>query len=137
MRIAGVRLVRSGQFARNLRFAVALLAVGIGSPSYALDPALQPSQYILDNWQLGAGLPQSSAQTIARTHDGYLWVGTQEGLARFDGIRFVVYDTAREPAIPDKHISVLHVDRSGQLWIGTRAGLAVFDGGHFRSVATD
>jgi signal transduction histidine kinase/ligand-binding sensor domain-containing protein/CheY-like chemotaxis protein/HPt (histidine-containing phosphotransfer) domain-containing protein len=98
----------------------------------ALDPTLRPSQYVLDNWQIPEGLPQSSAQSIVRTPDGYLWVGTQEGLARFDGVHFTVFDNDNEAAIPNKHISVLFVDRSGRLWIGTRAGIAVYEQGRFR-----
>src|SRR5580658_9761117 len=99
--------------------------------AHALDPTLKLSQYGLDNWQIPEGLPQSSAQAIARTPDGYLWVGTQEGLARFDGVRFAVFDSDNEPAIPNKNISVLHVDQAGRLWIGTRSGIAVFDKGRF------
>ena len=98
----------------------------------ALDPTLQPTQYVFDNWQIADGLPQSSAQALARTPDGYLWVGTREGLARFDGVRFTVFDSGNEPAIPNKDITALHVDRDGRLWIGTRSGLAVFESGRFR-----
>jgi ligand-binding sensor domain-containing protein len=105
----------------------------VADPARALDPSLRPTQYVLDNWQIPEGLPQTSAQTIARTPDGYLWIGTQEGLARFDGVRFVVFDSGNEPAIPNKHIAVLYVDRAGRLWVGTRAGLAVLDGGRFRA----
>ena len=72
---------------------LAILLFGAWTPALALDPSLQPSQYILDNWQIPEGLPQTSVQAIARTPDGYLWVGTQEGLARFDGVRFTVFDT--------------------------------------------
>ncbi len=137
MRIAGCGPMRSTRYARCARVALALAMLGIGAQAFALDPSLQPSQYILDNWQIAEGLPQTSAQTIARTPDGYLWVGTQEGLARFDGVRFVVYDTVTEHAIPNKHISVLHVDHLGQLWIGTRSGIAVYDGKHFKTIAGD
>jgi len=137
MRIAGCGPMRSTRYARCARVALALAMLGIGAQAFALDPSLQPSQYILDNWQIAEGLPQTSAQTIARTPDGYLWVGTQEGLARFDGMRFVVYDTVTEHAIPNKHISVLHVDHLGQLWIGTRSGIAVYDGKHFKTIAGD
>jgi len=111
--------------------------LGVCARAIALDPSLRPSQYILDNWQIAEGLPQTSAQAIARTPDGYLWVGTQEGLARFDGVRFVVYDTVNEHAIPNKHISVLHVDRLGRLWIGTRSGIAVYDGQHFKTISSE
>jgi signal transduction histidine kinase/ligand-binding sensor domain-containing protein/DNA-binding response OmpR family regulator len=114
-----------------IRGVLAVLLIAIAGVARALDPSVQPSQYVLDNWQIPEGLPQSSVQTIARTPDGYLWVGTQEGLARFDGARFTVYDASNEAAIPNKHITVLFVDRAGRLWIGTRSGIAVLENGHF------
>ncbi|MGO8827871.1 MAG: two-component regulator propeller domain-containing protein, partial [Steroidobacteraceae bacterium] len=109
--------------AQALRSLLAILLAALCTHALALDPSLQPSQYVLDNWQITEGLPQSSAQALARTPDGYLWVGTQEGLARFDGVRFTVFDGGNEPAIPNKHISVLFVDGASRLWIGTRSGL--------------
>ena len=102
--------------------------------AHALDPSLKLSQYGLDNWEIPEGLPQSSAQAIARTPDGYIWIGTQEGLARFDGVRFTVFDSENEPAIPSKNITALFVDRGGRLWIGTRAGLAFLAKGRFETV---
>src|SRR5882724_3946843 len=114
-----------------VRGVLAVVLIALAGVARALDPSVQPSQYVLDNWQIPEGLPQSSAQAIARTPDGYLWVGTQEGLARFDGVRFTVFDTGNEPALPDKYISVLFVDRAGRLWIGTRSGVAVFENGRF------
>ena len=99
----------------------------------ALDPGLRPSQYVADTWQAPQGLPQTSAQAIARTLDGYLWVGTQEGLARFDGVRFTVFGPSNAAGIPNKHITALHVDRDGRLWIGTRAGIGVLEKGVFRA----
>jgi signal transduction histidine kinase/ligand-binding sensor domain-containing protein/CheY-like chemotaxis protein/HPt (histidine-containing phosphotransfer) domain-containing protein len=115
----------------SIRRWLGLLLLLLGADALALDPTLQPSQYVLDNWQIADGLPQSTAQALARTPDGYLWVGTQEGLARFDGVRFAVFDNVNEPAIPNKNITALLVGRSGELWIGTRAGLAVFEHGRF------
>jgi signal transduction histidine kinase/ligand-binding sensor domain-containing protein/DNA-binding response OmpR family regulator len=115
----------------RIRGLLAVLLIGVCAQAFALDPSLQPSQYVLDNWQIPEGLPQTSVQAIARTPDGYLWVGTQEGLARFDGVRFTVFDTGNEPGIPDKYITVLFVDRAGRLWIGTRSGVAVLENGRF------
>ena len=114
-----------------MRGILTLLLLIICSHALALDPSRQPSQYILDNWQIAEGLPQASALAIARTSDGYLWVGTQEGLARFDGVRFTVFDTNSEPAFSDNYISALFVDRAARLWIGTASGLVVFENGHF------
>ena len=111
-------------------FAAALFLCCRGAD--ALNPAFAPSQYVLDNWQIQEGLPQTSAQALARTPDGYLWVGTQEGLARFDGVKFTTFDTENEPSLPNKIISVLFVDKAGRLWIGTRYGLATFENGRFR-----
>src|SRR5260370_11876412 len=115
----------------RIRSLFSILLIGLCSPAFALDRQMQPSQYVLDNWQIPEGLPQTSVQAIARTPDGYLWVGTQEGLARFDGVRFTVFDTGNEPGIPDKYITFLFVDRAGRLWIGTRSGVAVLENGHF------
>jgi signal transduction histidine kinase/ligand-binding sensor domain-containing protein/CheY-like chemotaxis protein/HPt (histidine-containing phosphotransfer) domain-containing protein len=131
MRQARGVLVLRGTVVRGV---LAVLLIAACGHAFALDPTMQPSQYVLDNWQIPEGLPQSSAQAIARTPDGYLWVGTQEGLARFDGVRFAVFDDANEASIPNKHISVLLVDRAGRLWIGTRSGLAMLENGRFSLV---
>jgi signal transduction histidine kinase/ligand-binding sensor domain-containing protein/CheY-like chemotaxis protein/HPt (histidine-containing phosphotransfer) domain-containing protein len=126
--MASVRLNRWA-----IRGLLSVLLAAVYTDAVALDPSVQLTQYVLDNWQIPDGLPQSSAQALARTADGYLWVGTQEGLARFDGVRFTVFDSAGDPAIPNKHISVLFGDHAGRLWIGTRAGLAVLESGQFHT----
>src|ERR1700678_4146331 len=115
----------------SMRGLAAILLLVVGGHALALDPSRQLSQYVLDNWQLQEGLPQSSVQALARTPDGYLWVGTQEGVARFDGARFTIFDSGNEPAIPNKTISALFADHTGRLWIGTVAGIAVLENGHF------
>jgi ligand-binding sensor domain-containing protein/signal transduction histidine kinase len=132
------RRTQEGAFANRIpiRAIVALLLVVVCAPALALDPALQPSQYALDTWQGAQGLPQNSAVTVARTPDGYLWIGTEEGLARFDGVRFIVFDHSNTPAIPSKNIQVLFVDRAGRLWIGTEDGVAMFENGQFKSIKT-
>src|ERR1700726_4343666 len=116
----------------RIRGLLVVLLTGGGARPFPPDPSLQPSQYVLDNWQIPEGLPQTSVQAIARTPDGYLWIGTQEGLARFDGVRFVVFDRSNEIAIHDNTITVLHVDRAGRLWIGTQDGMAVLENGRFK-----
>jgi diguanylate cyclase (GGDEF)-like protein/PAS domain S-box-containing protein len=110
----------------------AFLFLLVGGSAYALNPELQVSQYVLDTWQTADGLPENSATAIARTPDGYLWVATAEGLARFDGVRFTVFDHSNEPAIPSKSIYALHVDRGGRLLIGTGDGMAVLENGRFK-----
>ncbi|MDQ6630920.1 MAG: ATP-binding protein, partial [Verrucomicrobiota bacterium] len=73
-------------------------------------------------WQSEEGLPQNSVQALAQTHDGYLWVGTQNGLARFDGIRFTVFDSRTTPEIRNSFIYALCATKDGSLWIGTFTG---------------
>jgi signal transduction histidine kinase/ligand-binding sensor domain-containing protein/DNA-binding response OmpR family regulator len=129
-------LHRSRRLSRVTRMSssglLAVFLIVVGGPAMALNPSLQASQYILDQWQLAEGLPQSTTVTIARTPDGYLWVGTQEGIARFDGARFVVFDRSNEPALPSNWILALYVDSVGRLWIGTQDGMAVLENGQFK-----
>jgi ligand-binding sensor domain-containing protein len=70
-------------------------------------------------WQTDDGLPQNSVKAIAQTRDGYLWLATFNGLARFDGLRFTVFDTANVPGLPANRLVWLHADREGGLWLVT------------------
>jgi signal transduction histidine kinase/ligand-binding sensor domain-containing protein/CheY-like chemotaxis protein len=103
----------------------------------ALTPSKVPSQYVLDSWQLDKGLPQNSPQSLAQTRDGYIWVGTQEGLARFDGVRFVVFNRRNVPQFSSHFITALRADRRGRLWIGTSAGPVVLEADQFKTVGAD
>ncbi|MFL6447066.1 MAG: two-component regulator propeller domain-containing protein [Bryobacteraceae bacterium] len=97
----------------------------------SLDPAKSISQFTHQNWQAGQGLPQNSITSIAQTKEGYLWVGTEEGLARFDGIRFTVFDK-QNSMLKSQVIRALLTDHWGDLWIGTQgAGLFRMRGGTF------
>lgn len=98
----------------------------------ALNPNEAITQYMQDVWGTSAGLPHNSADAIAQTKDGYLWIGTEEGLARFDGSRFVIFDTRNTPALHSNHISALLADSHLNLWIGTQGGgLTVLHEGQF------
>ena len=96
------------------------------------DPNLAFTQFVHDVWTTDDGLPQNSINAIARTRDGYLWLGTEAGLARFDGSRFVVYDTQNVPELGADIVSVLREGRDGSLWIGTMRGLVHLGDGRFR-----
>jgi signal transduction histidine kinase/ligand-binding sensor domain-containing protein/CheY-like chemotaxis protein/HPt (histidine-containing phosphotransfer) domain-containing protein len=80
------------------------------------------SQYRWDVWQKEDGLPQNSVTSILQTSDGYLWLGTLEGLVRFDGQRFVVFDRQNTSELRDNNIFALYEARDGSLWIGTDGG---------------
>jgi PAS domain S-box-containing protein len=84
-----------------------------------------------------AGLPSNVASVVCQTHDGYVWIGTEGGLARFDGVRFTVYRVSNTPALPANLIRVLMEDRSGSLWIGTQRGLCRYRDGVFERIGLD
>ena len=102
-----------------LVFAVVLL---FAIPAFALSPAKTPTQYVHASFGTEAGLPQSSVHAIAQTPDGYLWIATQDGLARFDGLRFKVFSNRDTEAFRENLVSSLLVGRDGTLWVGTDGG---------------
>lgn len=101
--------------------ALLLLILFHGAAS-ALDPTKAVTQYGHDLWQVEEGLPNSAVYAIAQSTSGYLWAGTQGGLARFDGARFTIFDKGNTPAITD-FIWSIKPDRDGSLWVGTFGGL--------------
>jgi diguanylate cyclase (GGDEF)-like protein len=118
-----------------------LLAAGalglFALPVRALDGQRLVTQHLVTSWQAAQGLPLNGVGALARTPDGYLWVGTQDGLARFDGVTFTVFDRANTSALRHSMIACLRVDRAGRLWIGTRRGLVGHEGGVFRAYGPD
>jgi transcriptional regulator with PAS, ATPase and Fis domain/ligand-binding sensor domain-containing protein len=88
----------------------------------ALDSSHTAGQYIHDVWTTENGLPQNSVTALVQTRDGYLWVGTFGGLARFDGLTFKVFDSSNSPGLKSNRILSLFEDRAGHLWIGTEGG---------------
>jgi ligand-binding sensor domain-containing protein/signal transduction histidine kinase len=82
-----------------------------------------PGDYRIDNWTTDQGLPQNTVQCLLQTHDGYLWIGTQSGLARYDGLRFTVFDRNNTPAFKTDNVLCLAEGAHDTLWIGTANGL--------------
>ena len=91
------------------------------------------SDYVVDSWDVKQGLPQISVLAMTQDADGYLWFGTQGGLARFDGVRFRRYNP-RDTLGVNSNIQALLADRQRRLWIGTTLGLLVLEDGRFRRV---
>jgi ligand-binding sensor domain-containing protein len=86
-------------------------------------------------WQTEQGLPQDSVTAIVQTRDGYLWLGTYNGLVRFDGARFKIFDTSNTPVLGDNRITSLFEDADGTLWIGHETGgLTRWRAGKFTAV---
>lgn len=86
-------------------------------------------------WSTEDGLPQSSVHSIVQTPDGYLWIATEGGLARFDGIAFRIFDRGADPAFRSDDVCCLAWDHDG-LWIGTEDGLLRMQQGRFRRYGT-
>jgi signal transduction histidine kinase/CheY-like chemotaxis protein/ligand-binding sensor domain-containing protein len=77
------------------------------------------TQYVRQVWQEDDGLPENAVQTVVQTRDGYLWLATEEGLVRFDGISFTVFDKSNTPELRSNYIVALREGHDGSLWIGT------------------
>jgi PAS domain S-box-containing protein len=124
---------------RPLGVLFTLVALGVfGAPgsAAALDSKRSISQYFHDKWTAEQSLPQNTVYSIVQTIDGYLWLGTWEGVARFDGARFVTVDSSNTPALRSNIIQTLMEDRAGDLWIGTRGGgLTHRHAGQFETLA--
>jgi signal transduction histidine kinase/ligand-binding sensor domain-containing protein len=91
---------------------------------WAVDPSRHISQYAHSAWRIQDGNLSGAPTAIAQTSDGYLWIGTQNGLVRFDGVRFVPWTFPDGKVLPAPIITFLLADRDGSLWIGTAQGLA-------------
>jgi signal transduction histidine kinase/ligand-binding sensor domain-containing protein len=111
---------------------VALATLAAWCPgAFALDPTLDISQYAHTAWKVRDGFVKGAIFSIAQTPDGYLWLGTEFGLFRFDGVRVVPWQPPSGEQLPSKFINHLLVSRGGGLWIGTHKGLARWKAGRF------
>jgi ligand-binding sensor domain-containing protein/signal transduction histidine kinase len=119
------------------RFVFIGVAAGIFFCIIRASVAAMP-EYLVDGWGTEDKLPSSTVTAIAQTPDGYLWVGTYDGLARFDGVRFVTFDSANTPELSQPRIQGLFLDVQGTLWINTfRGGLTSYRAGIFREELPD
>lgn len=88
----------------------------------ALNPQKALTQYGLNSWQIEQGLPENAVYALVQTDGGYLWVGTEDGLVRFDGIRFKAMEAASSGRLDSNFVRALYQDSRGDLWIGTYGG---------------
>ena len=109
---------------------VAWLALLLAAPAHALDPHERFHDYVRDNWSVENGLPQISVLTITQDGTGYIWLGTQNGIARFDGVRFNVYDR-RTTGVDTTMATISYTDRGGKPWFGTAHGVLRLNHGKF------
>src|SRR5690348_1230645 len=94
----------------------------IAPPAKALDPRLSLTQYIHTSWLLSEGEQFPNTNSLAQTADGYLWLGTWQGLWRFDGLRLTRWTPPPGETL-DEAVLAMTPSSTGGLWIGTRQGL--------------
>jgi signal transduction histidine kinase/ligand-binding sensor domain-containing protein len=120
----GVNNARKPRRALIVPAILALAALSRCPCAFALDPSLDVGQYAHASWNVRDGFAKGRFTSIAQTSDGYLWLGTEFGLLRFDGVRAIPWDPPSGERFPDPYIRALLGARDGSLWIGTLQGLA-------------
>jgi signal transduction histidine kinase/ligand-binding sensor domain-containing protein len=115
----------------TVAIALACFSADLG----ALDPNRLPSQYVRQQWIAGSTFPGGAVNAIAQTADGYLWIGTDKGLLRFDGFSFSSISFTPTPAASDVPILQLLTDADGQLWVRPQGADVVHQtNGRFESI---
>lgn len=118
-------VVKRWCFVANLAICVwmwVILQIWV-SPVHALNPHKSFEEYRQHVWDTEAGLPHNTITAILQSHTGYLWLGTYEGLVRFDGFKFKVFKHQTHHNFKNNDVTTLYEDATGTLWIGTRGGL--------------
>ena len=114
-----------------LAFITGTLAVLLGPrTALALDPSLEVNQYAHTAWTVRDGFSLGNIYAMAQTPDGYLWLGSEFGLFRFDGVRAIQWQPPAGQRLPDRNVNSLLVTRDGTLWIGTMSGLVALRRGN-------
>lgn len=110
----------------------AVAAIFVFAIAFSLKAEQFNDRFLQTQWTTESGLPQNSVTAITQTPDGYLWLGTFGGLARFDGVRFKIFTTSNYPQIKSNRITALTTDIYGTLWIGTQFGeIIIYKEGKF------
>jgi signal transduction histidine kinase/ligand-binding sensor domain-containing protein len=121
---------------RKIQAVVLLVLAGALCPfACALNSALEINQYAHNAWTVREGFFKGSIYAIAQTPDGYLWIGTEFGLDRFDGVRSIAWQPPKGEHLPAGRIRSLLAGRDGRLWIGTDQGLASWKDGKLTQYA--
>lgn len=95
------------------------------------------AEYRIESWSTEQGLPYKTVNSVLQTRDGYLWAATADGLARFDGVRFTVFNTANTPGLVTNRFGTMIESNDGSLWIGVeKRGLIRYQNGVFTNYTT-
>ena len=122
----GLALYGSRRFIDGIRILIWVILLGFLSHAWAQEENIKFRYLTIED-----GLSQSSVQCILQDHRGFIWLGTQDGLNRYDGHHFIVFhhDPRDLTTLSNSYITAIHEDRSGTLWVGTGGGLNRFDRG--------
>jgi signal transduction histidine kinase/ligand-binding sensor domain-containing protein/DNA-binding response OmpR family regulator len=113
-----------------------VLPLNGAAPTVAADPIRRPElSYAAHTYGVESGMPHNVAATLVQTADGYMWAGTESGLARFDGTRFINFRVRNSPGLPHNLIRCLLAEDDGTLWIGTPKGLSRWSRGNLELIA--
>jgi ligand-binding sensor domain-containing protein len=117
---------------------ISFLSIATFSSSvFALDPNKRITQYDIRLYQAEHGLPMNDLKVVFQDSKGYIWLGCQEGLVRFDGVRFVLFDKSKYPGLRENFIWDIKEDWEGNLWVATYGGgVSRFDGKTFTTFDT-
>ncbi|MFL6255847.1 MAG: two-component regulator propeller domain-containing protein [Pyrinomonadaceae bacterium] len=119
-----------------LKLLIPVLLVCAGSAG-GLDAGRAAGEFARRAWQTDSGLPQNTVHSIAQTREGYVWVATEEGLARFDGLSFKIFDRQNTPALKSNDVRELLAGvKTGDLWVCTAAGVARLSNGQWQTFTT-
>lgn len=124
-----MKTLRFNSIASFPRLIALVVGVVICSSVYGLDPTRSPSQYRFDEWTTIDGLPYPGIHKLYQSADGFLWIGTGSGAARFDGVSFNVYTKETVPEMVDDEIHAFREDAAGRLWLGTGHGVLWYRNG--------
>src|SRR5688572_28959977 len=123
----GRRMATRRSAPRVLAAALLVIAGALGQ-AHAGGP--EPRWFVVDTWSQKKGLPHNAVTAIRQTKDGYLWIGTLGGVARFDGVRFTVFDESDPTQLRENEVKALAEGTDGSVWIGTYGGgLSRYQGG--------
>jgi ligand-binding sensor domain-containing protein len=122
---------------RYVRFAYLFLLLVLAVENFALDPNTALDKYIHRQWSVKDGLPHDSITCFAQDAKGFIWVGTDNGLARFDGNDFKIFNKNNTKEIKNNSITSLYVSADGTLLIGTDGGgISVFKNNRLKHYST-
>ncbi len=113
-------MYNTGRIARSFYSILLCLTVVVAVPNFS--GAQSFSAEMVDMWLVEDGLPQHTVNDIVKTTDGYLWIGTEGGLARFDGFTFKTFDRSNTPVLTTNRVRALGADSKNRLYIGTLDG---------------